>query len=143
MFVLTTIMLTVTMEKCSKSNHDLKYKRFICCQKPFICRKSNGDAVEFTFNEKYIEKTGCRSYMKNLHVLSFLLKKFLKNYTHQCGLHQRLGQTSTIPKSLTNILHDIHGQLSMVKDLILALKADNVEACFFYLVLVSTAWVLN
>ena len=39
-------------------------------------------------------------------------------------------ETSTKPRSLTNILHSVRGQLLMVQDLILALKADNVEACF-------------
>ena len=37
---------------------------------------------------------------------------------------------STKPRSLTNILHSLHGQLLMVQDLILALKTDNVGACF-------------
>ena len=36
----------------------------------------------------------------------------------------------TKPKSLTNILHILQELLLMVQDLILALKADNDEACF-------------
>ena len=39
-------------------------------------------------------------------------------------------QTSTKTRSLKNILHSLDGQLLMVRDLTLALKADNVEACF-------------
>ena len=41
-----------------------------------------------------------------------------------------LGQTSTKPRSLTNVMHSLHRQLMMVQNLILALKAENVEACF-------------
>ena len=33
-------------------------------------------------------------------------------------------------KILNNILHSLDGELLMVQDLILALRADNVEACF-------------
>ena len=36
-----------------------------------------------------------------------------------------LGQTSTKPRSLANILHSLHGQLLIVQDLILSLKTDN------------------
>ena len=35
-------------------------------------------------------------------------------------------------RSLTNVFHSLHGQLLMVQNLILALKADNVEACFIF-----------
>ena len=49
---------------------------------------------------------------------------------HYCGFHWRLKKTSTKSRFLTNTLHSLHGQLLMVQDLILALKADNVEACF-------------
>ena len=49
---------------------------------------------------------------------------------HWYRFHCRLGETSAKPRSLTNTLHNIHGQLLMVQDLFLALKADNVEACF-------------
>ena len=33
-------------------------------------------------------------------------------------------------RSLTNILHGLQGPLLMAQDLILALKTDNVKACF-------------
>ena len=39
-------------------------------------------------------------------------------------------QISTKPRSLTDILHSLHGKLLIVQDLILALELDNVEACF-------------
>ena len=42
-----------------------------------------------------------------------------------------LGQTSTKPRPLTNVMQSLHRQLMMVQNLILALKAENVEACFF------------
>ena len=44
--------------------------------------------------------------------------------------HQRLGQISAKPRSLKNIFHSLHGKLLILQDLILALKADNAEACF-------------
>ena len=40
------------------------------------------------------------------------------------------GHTSTKPRTLTSILHSPHGELLMVQDLSLALKADNIQACF-------------
>ena len=72
--------------------------------------------------------------VKNLSALSFLLKNFphflrKKLYALVC-IPLELGQTSTQPRSLTNILHSLHGQLLMVEDLIFVLKADNVEVCF-------------
>ena len=59
-------------------------------------------------------------------LFSFFYKKIC-----MCGFHQRLGQFSTKPRSLKNYLHILQGQLLMVQDLILALKANNVEAWFF------------
>ena len=41
-------------------------------------------------------------------------------------------KTSTKLGCLINILHNLHGQLSMVQYLTLSLKADNVEVCFIY-----------
>ena len=38
--------------------------------------------------------------------------------------------TSTKSRSLTSILRSLHGQLLMVQDLSLALKVDNIRACF-------------
>ena len=35
-----------------------------------------------------------------------------------------------MPRSLTNTLHSLQWQLFMVQELIWALKADNVKACF-------------
>ena len=74
------------------------------------------------------------SSVKSLSVLSLHLKNFSHFFRKKLyalvwiPLENRTNFNK--PRSLTNILHSLHGQLVMVQDLILALKADNVEACF-------------
>ena len=74
-----------------------------------------------------------------IHVLSVLIKCFphflRKKLYALVWIPLETRKTSTKPRSLTNILHSLHGQSLMVQDLILALKADNVEVCFIYLVI--------
>ena len=74
--------------------------------------------------------------VKNVNVLSVLLKfplplHFLRKKLYtlvwiQLETRQNFNKT----KILNNILHSLDGELLMVQDLILALRADNVEACF-------------
>ena len=75
--------------------------------------------------------------VKNLSVLSFVLKlppppPFLSKKTKQKSMCISVDSTRDSDKLQQNqdILHILYGQLFMVQDLILALKADNVEACF-------------
>ena len=74
--------------------------------------------------------------VKNRSALSVLLKIF-RNFLRKklyalvwIPLETRTNFNK--PKSVTNILHSLHGQLLMVEDLILALKDDNIEACFIF-----------
>ena len=63
----------------------------------------------------------------NIYIYIFLFKE---KAICTSEFHQRLGQISAKPRSLKNIFHSLHGKLLILQDLILALKADNAEACF-------------